>query len=57
MTDTTAAPPAASDDSAATETGIRIIAQFVRDFSFESPHAPIPCAPAALRRPSTWASR
>ena len=40
MTDTTAAPPAASDDSAATETGIRIIAQFVRDFSFESPHAP-----------------
>jgi preprotein translocase subunit SecB len=40
MTDTTAAPPAAQDDSAATETGIRIIAQFVRDFSFESPHAP-----------------
>jgi preprotein translocase subunit SecB len=40
MTDTTAAPPAAQDDTAATETGIRIIAQFVRDFSFESPHAP-----------------
>jgi preprotein translocase subunit SecB len=40
MTDTTAAPPAAQDDTAATESGIRIIAQFVRDFSFESPHAP-----------------
>ena len=40
MTDTTAAPPAASEDGAPGETGIRIIAQFVRDFSFESPHAP-----------------
>ena len=40
MTDTTAAPPAAQDDSAVAETGIRIVAQFVRDFSFESPHAP-----------------
>ena len=40
MTDTTAAPPAVPEDAAGTETGIRIIAQFVRDFSFESPHAP-----------------
>ena len=40
MTDTTAAPTAPQDDTAGTETGIRIIAQFVRDFSFESPHAP-----------------
>lgn len=40
MTDTTAAPPAAQDDTGAAETGIRIVAQFVRDFSFESPHAP-----------------
>ena len=40
MTDTTAAPPATSEDGAPGETGIRIIAQFVRDFSFESPHAP-----------------
>ena len=39
MTDTTAAP-IASEDAAAEQTGIRIIAQFVRDFSFESPHAP-----------------
>jgi len=40
MTDSHAAPPAQQDENAATETGIRIIAQFVRDFSFESPHAP-----------------
>jgi preprotein translocase subunit SecB len=40
MTDSTAAPPVSQDEIAATETGIRIIAQFVRDFSFESPHAP-----------------
>ena len=40
MTDTTAAPPASPEADAAPETGIRIIAQFVRDFSFESPHAP-----------------
>ena len=40
MTDTTAAPPAVQDDTADAETGIRIVAQFVRDFSFESPHAP-----------------
>ena len=39
MTDTTAAPTTA-EDAAAEQTGIRIIAQFVRDFSFESPHAP-----------------
>ena len=40
MTDTTAAPEAPQDDNAAAQSGIRIIAQFVRDFSFESPHAP-----------------
>lgn len=40
MTDTNAATTAAQDDTAVAETGIRIIAQFVRDFSFESPHAP-----------------
>ena len=39
MTDTTAAPPAPEGDIVP-ETGIRIIAQFLRDFSFESPHAP-----------------
>jgi preprotein translocase subunit SecB len=39
MTDTTAAPPAPEGD-VVPENGIRIIAQFVRDFSFESPHAP-----------------
>jgi preprotein translocase subunit SecB len=40
MTDTTAAPEGLADDNAAAQSGIRIIAQFVRDFSFESPHAP-----------------
>jgi preprotein translocase subunit SecB len=40
MTDTTAAPPATSEDAAGAETGIRIVAQFLRDFSFESPLAP-----------------
>jgi preprotein translocase subunit SecB len=40
MTDTTAAPEGLQDDNAAAQSGIRIIAQFVRDFSFESPHAP-----------------
>jgi len=43
MTDTTAsngAPEAASDDNAAAQSGIRILAQFVRDFSFENPLAP-----------------
>lgn len=43
MTDTTApngAPGATSDDNAAAQSGIRILAQFVRDFSFENPLAP-----------------
>ncbi|MDE1152597.1 MAG: protein-export chaperone SecB [Micavibrio sp.] len=40
MTDTNAAPPAAPEDLVGGETGIRIVAQFVRDFSFESPLAP-----------------
>jgi preprotein translocase subunit SecB len=40
MTDTTAAPEALADDNAAAQSGIRIMAQFIRDFSFESPHAP-----------------
>jgi preprotein translocase subunit SecB len=40
MTDTTVAPEGLQDDNAAAQSGIRIIAQFVRDFSFESPHAP-----------------
>jgi preprotein translocase subunit SecB len=40
MTDTTAAPEGIADDNAAAQSGIRIIAQFVRDFSFESPLAP-----------------
>ncbi|MDB5458051.1 MAG: protein-export protein SecB, partial [Caulobacter sp.] len=40
MTDTTADPTTPEGDAAAEQTGIRIIAQFVRDFSFESPHAP-----------------
>ena len=39
MTDTTA-PEATSDDNAAAQSGIRILAQFVRDFSFENPLAP-----------------
>jgi preprotein translocase subunit SecB len=39
MTDTTA-PVATSDDNAAAQSGIRILAQFVRDFSFENPLAP-----------------
>ena len=39
MTDTTA-PQATSDDNAAAQSGIRILAQFVRDFSFENPLAP-----------------
>lgn len=39
MTDTTA-PEAISDDNAAAQSGIRILAQFVRDFSFENPLAP-----------------
>lgn len=38
MTDTTA-PEATSEDNAA-QSGIRILAQFVRDFSFENPLAP-----------------
>ncbi|PIB94407.1 protein-export chaperone SecB [Caulobacter sp. FWC2] len=43
MTDTTApngAPEATSDDNAVAQSGIRILAQFVRDFSFENPLAP-----------------
>jgi preprotein translocase subunit SecB len=40
MTDTTAAPEALADDNAAAQSGIRIMAQFIRDFSFESPLAP-----------------
>ena len=40
MTDTTAAPEGLADDNAAAQSGIRIMAQFIRDFSFESPHAP-----------------
>ena len=40
MTDTTAAPEGPADDNAAAQSGIRIMAQFIRDFSFESPHAP-----------------
>ncbi len=43
MTDTTApngAPETTSDDNAAAQSGIRILAQFVRDFSFENPLAP-----------------
>jgi preprotein translocase subunit SecB len=47
MTDTSApngapngAPEATSDDNAAAQSGIRILAQFVRDFSFENPLAP-----------------
>jgi len=40
MTDTTAAPGATSDDNASAQSGIRILAQFVRDFSFENPLAP-----------------
>ncbi|WP_425995235.1 protein-export chaperone SecB [Caulobacter sp. DWR1-3-2b1] len=40
MTDTTAAPEGPADDNVAAQSGIRIMAQFVRDFSFESPHAP-----------------
>jgi len=40
MTDTTAAPAPPQEGESVAETGIRIIAQFVRDFSFESPHAP-----------------
>jgi len=47
MTDTSApngapngAPEATSDDNAVAQSGIRILAQFVRDFSFENPLAP-----------------
>ena len=43
MTDTTAPigdASATSDDNAAAQSGIRILAQFVRDFSFENPLAP-----------------
>jgi preprotein translocase subunit SecB len=43
MTDTTApngAPDAATPEEAAGQSGIRILAQFVRDFSFENPLAP-----------------
>lgn len=40
MTDTTGAPLAAQDDNEAAATGIRIVAQFVRDLSFENPLAP-----------------
>ena len=42
MTDTTApiGAPEATSDNAAAQSGIRILAQFVRDFSFENPLAP-----------------
>lgn len=40
MTDTNGAPPAAQDDNEAAAVGIRIVAQFVRDLSFENPLAP-----------------
>lgn len=39
MSDTTSTPPA-GDGDAMTQPGFRILAQFVRDFSFENPHAP-----------------
>ncbi len=41
MSDTPSAPAANGENGAATEQpGFRILAQFVRDFSFENPHAP-----------------
>jgi preprotein translocase subunit SecB len=40
MTDTDAAAPGHTNGSAAEEPGIRILAQFIRDLSFENPRAP-----------------
>ena len=40
MSDVDTAPTANGTDNAAAETGIRILAQFVRDLSFENPRAP-----------------
>jgi preprotein translocase subunit SecB len=41
MTDTTSAPPPLGDGAdGANQPGIRILAQYIRDLSFESPHAP-----------------
>jgi preprotein translocase subunit SecB len=42
MTDTSSAPPALADGAPdqASQPGIRILAQYIRDLSFESPHAP-----------------
>jgi preprotein translocase subunit SecB len=40
MSDVDSLPAAASPEAGATEPGIRILAQFVRDLSFENPRAP-----------------
>ena len=40
MTDTATSEPAVDADGQTPPPGIRILAQFIRDLSFESPHAP-----------------
>ncbi|MES2032729.1 MAG: protein-export chaperone SecB [Pseudomonadota bacterium] len=40
MSDTPSAPAAPNGENGVEQPGFRILAQFVRDFSFENPHAP-----------------
>jgi preprotein translocase subunit SecB len=40
MTDTASPPAGLGDDDGANQPGIRILAQYIRDLSFESPRAP-----------------
>ncbi len=48
MTDTATSEPAVGADGQSPQPGIRILAQFIKDLSFESPHAPDSLRPGPM---------